>query len=101
MDPEDIQTTMLSTRLKAALGLTAASFLVSMTSQQSSNGEITFFRDWGAIGFGGVASAVALLALRDALSSLEPQHKSKRLGLIAILCAIGTSRVLYGLGLFV
>ncbi|MDG1482005.1 MAG: hypothetical protein P8R54_20610 [Myxococcota bacterium] len=101
MDDDEIQTPMLNSTLKFAVGLIAASLLVQITSQQSANGEVTFFRDWGATGFGSVAIAVALFALKDALSPYAPQHKAKRLGLIVILCAVGASRVLYGLGVFV
>ena len=101
MDDDDIQTPMLNKPLKLSFGLMAASFLVQVTSQQSANGEVTFFRDWGAIGFGSAAIVVALISLSVTFSPYDPQHKTKRLALIAILCAIGASRVLYGFGMFV
>ncbi|MFT4977627.1 MAG: hypothetical protein ACI8S6_003534 [Myxococcota bacterium] len=96
-----LETPLLSGALKAALGLVVASFLIAFTSQRTANGEITLFRDWGAVAFGAASIGAALIGLKAAMSPLERQHRNMRMLIIAVISATGVYRVLYGLGMFV
>jgi len=75
-------------------------FVVSVTTQQTINGEIVAFKDYGALGGSAMALLFALISLKDALSPLAGSKKMPRLGLIGLLSAVAVFRLLFGMGLF-
>ena len=100
VDDDTLPTPLLTTGLYVAAGALAASFVVAVTSVRTSNGEVVFFRDWGAVGLGAVALLAALGSVPAALSPLEAQHRLKRLAISGGIGLLASYRVLYGLGVF-
>ena len=92
---------LMTGSLWMAAACLAGAFIVSITTQQTVNGEVVSFMDYGAIGGSAAAVLFALVSLKDALSPLAGSKKLPRLGLIGVLSAVAIFRFLFGMGMFV
>lgn len=79
----------------------AASFLVSVEVVEAVQGEISSFKDYGALACAGAALLVSPVVIKEALSPLARQHRTARLGIVSALSATAMYQFAYGLGLFV
>ena len=77
-----------------------ASFVVSLQVVQSSQGQITSFKDYGVLLCAGAALLLAPVVLKEATSPLAQQHRAARLGMLALLSIVALARFAYGLGVF-
>ena len=101
-DEEDLMPqTLMTTAIWSLAAVVGAAFLLSFSTEQTVNGEVVAFKDYGAIGGGGLALLLAAVALKDVFSPLAGKQKLPRLGVVGVLSALAVYRVLYGLGLFV
>ena len=102
--PQPLMTTAiwsLAAVVGAAFLLSFSTFLLSFSIEQTFNGEVVAFKDYGAIGGGGLALLLAAVALKDVFSPLAGNQKFPRLGVVGVLSALAVCLVVYGLGLFV
>lgn len=92
---------LMTTAIWSVVAVVAAAFLLSFSSQETVNGEVVAFKDYGAIGGGGLGLLLAAVALKDVVSPLAGKRRLPRLGILVVLSALAVYRILYGLGLFV
>lgn len=92
--------TMLTPALKLAFFALVCSYFVGLTMEQTANGQVVSFQDYGALAGGGLALFLAVTSVPEALEPEAEAKRTKRMILIVFMVFWASYRVAYGTGMW-